>query len=591
MNVLGISGLFHDSAAAVVSEGKLVAAAQEERFSRRKHDSRLPEKAIGFCLEQAGIEPGQLDHVVFYEKPISAMARSLKSLMAVAPRGFGQFTKAVPSYFGDKIMVEHAVEGILDRRGHELPGRLLYTEHHGAHAASAFYPSPFESAAVITLDGVGEWATVTIGHGTGDRIVPVRQLRYPHSIGLLYSSFTHHCGFRVNGGEYKLMGLAPYGEPTYREVILDELVDLRDDGSFHLNLRAFGFLSGLTMTNRRFEQLFDGPARDPEAPITRREVDLARSIQVVTEEIIGGIADMAAELTGERNACLAGGVALNAVANGRLLSSGPFDDVWVQPCAGDAGGAVGAAFEVWHRTSEEGRRVVDSPDGMSGCLLGPAFDDEQVDRALATSPHSGVSLDDEEWAPRIAGLLASGAVVGLFDGRMEFGPRALGGRSILADPRSPEVAARVNAHTKKREGFRPFAPAILEERAGEWFETDRSLPYMTFVVPVHERHRRRPTDDVSWPPEDRLRQVRSDIPAVTHVDHSARVQTVSATTSPRFHALLSAFEEITGCPVLLNTSLNTRGEPMACSPADALSVFETSDLDHLVLGNRLVSRP
>lgn len=592
MNIVGISGLFHDAAVAVVRDGQVVCAAQEERFTRRKHDGRLPTTALEWCLDAAGIEPGGIDHVVFYEKPVSAFARSVKSVVQVAPRGFGQLRRAVPSYLRDKLWVEHSIERALEGLGHQLPGRLLYTEHHVAHAASAFYPSPFDAAAVVTLDGVGEWATTTIGHGKGDRIEPLRQLRYPHSIGLLYSAFTQHCGFRVNGGEYKLMGLAPYGEPTYRDVILSELIDLEADGSFHLNTRDLGFVSGMTMTNRRFRRLFGGPGRQPDAPLTRREADLARSIQDVTEEVVRRVAVTATELTGERRVCLAGGVALNAVANGALLRSPAIDEVWVQPAAGDAGGALGAALEVWFRSG--GERMTGPPgeegDAMLGCRLGPSYDDDQIGASLRARAVTARRVEPVAWANEVAGLLAAGGVVGLLDGAMEFGPRALGGRSILADPRDPTIAARINASTKRREAFRPFAPAVLEERAADWFDLPCPAPYMTFVVPISHARRVATTDELRWPPAARLATIRSDIPAVTHVDHSARVQTVSASGAPRFHALLRAFERATGCPVLLNTSLNVRGQPIACTPEDALDVFDDTDLDHLVLGNWIVSR-
>lgn len=588
MIVLGISGLFHDAAAALVVDGAVVAAAQEERFTRVKHDARLPVSSVAACLDVAGLRASDIDRVVFYEKPISAFARSLTSALQVAPAGFGQFRRAVPSYLGEKIWVERAVARMLRGLGGRLTTPLLFTEHHQAHAASAFYPSPFDSAAVVTMDGVGEWATTTIGHGTAAGVRPLRQLRYPHSIGLLYSAVTQFCGFRVNGGESKLMGLAPYGEPRYRDLILRELLDLRPDGSFHLRAGAFGFLTGTSMTGRRFAEIVGGPARRPEEAITRREADLARSVQDVTEEVVLRIASTALDLTGERRLCLAGGVALNAVANGRLLR-GPAEEVWVQPAAGDAGGALGAALEGWHRLDASAERRAPSPDGMSGCLLGPSFDDESVRAALDRCGVPSVPLAAGERAHHVARLLAAGDVVGMFDGPMEFGPRALGSRSILADPRSPDVVARINGMVKQREGFRPFAPAVLEEAAEDWFEIDRPLPYMTFVVPVAE-HRLRDTDGPAWPPEVRLAQVRSDIGAVTHVDGTARVQTVSAGTTPRFHAVLAAFAELTGCPVLLNTSLNVRGEPIVCTPDDALAMFARGDLEHLVLGDRLVSR-
>ena len=591
VNILGISAFFHDSAAALVVDGHLVAAAQQERFSRRKHDAAFPADAIAFCLRRGDVGADGIDAVAFYEKPITTFSRLLGTYLQVSPRGLGMFRQAMPLWLRDKLWVRYHLDRGLRDLGHRCPKRVLFPEHHESHAASAFFPSPFPSAAVLTFDGVGEWATSSIGAGRGNTVTIERQLDFPHSIGLLYSAFTGHCGFRVNSGEYKLMGLAPYGEPTYVGRILDELIDLRDDGSFHLDMGAFGFLSGDRMTNARFDRLFDGPARTPEAEITQRELDLARSIQVVTEEIVLRLAREAARLTGERRACLAGGVALNCVANARLRRDGPFDEVWVQPAAGDAGGAVGAALYAWHQV-EGGERVVDGRgDGMSGCALGPRFEADEIRRFL-----DGVGAsyrrcpDPDERARAVAELVAAGAVVALFTGRMEFGPRALGQRSILADARSPEMQSVLNERTKARESFRPFAPAVLEERAADWFDLDGPDPYMTFVADVRAEHRSPDGDRRGGPLDEWAARTRSDVPAVTHVDHSARVQTVARHTSPALHAVLRAFEEITGCPMVINTSFNVRGEPIVCTPDDAWRCFMGTGIDHLVLEDCILAK-
>jgi carbamoyltransferase len=591
VNILGISAFFHDSAAALVVDGKLVAAAQQERFSRRKHDADFPSEAIAYCLRRGDVGAGGIDAVAFYEKPITTFSRLLSTYLQVSPRGFGMFRQAMPLWLRDKLWVRYHLDRGLRDLGHRCPKRVLFPEHHESHAASAFFPSPFPSAAVLTFDGVGEWATSSIGAGRGNTITIERQLDFPHSIGLLYSAFTGHCGFRVNSGEYKLMGLAPYGEPTYVGRILDELVDLRDDGSFHLDMRCFGFLSGDRMTNARFDRLFDGPARVPEAEITQRELDLARSIQVVTEEIVLRLAREAARLTGERRACLAGGVALNCVANARLRRDGPFDEVWVQPAAGDAGGAVGAALYAWHQVEGGERRVDGAGDGMSGCALGPRFATDEIRRFLDGAGASYRPCPDRsERARAVAGLIAAGKVVALFTGRMEFGPRALGQRSILADARSPEMQSVLNERTKARESFRPFAPAVLEERAADWFDLDGPDPYMTFVADVAVRHRVPEGDRRGGPLDVWAARIRSDVPAVTHVDHSARVQTVSQDTSPELHAILRAFEDLTGCPMVINTSFNVRGEPIVCTPDDAWRCFMGTGIDHLVLEDCLLDK-
>jgi len=591
VNILGISAFYHDSAAALVCDGALVAAAQEERFSRRKHDASFPSAAIAFCLDRGGVAPDGIDAVAYYDKPVTTFARLLRTYLHVGPRGVRMFKTAVPVWLRDKLWVPYNIERGLRDLGYRMPKKLYFTEHHESHAASAFYPSPFASAAVLTFDGVGEWATSSIGVGRGNELAIERQLDFPHSIGLLYSAFTFHCGFRVNSGEYKLMGLAPYGEPTYVERIMDRLIDLRDDGSFHLDMRYFGFLAGDRMTSRAFDELFDGPARDPDSDITQRELDLARSIQVVTEEIVLRIARTAAQLTGERDVVLAGGVALNCVSNTRLLREGPFDRVWVQPAAGDAGGAVGAALYVWHQIEGGARDADGTHDGMSGGALGPQFDEDEIRGYLDDRGVSYVhEADPARRAMAVAQLVADGKVVGLFDGRMEFGPRSLGHRSIIADPRSAEMQSVLNLRTKGRESFRPFAPAVLEERAADWFDLGVPAPYMTFVANVREPHLVAGGDQRGGALADWVGRVRSDIPAVTHVDNSARLQTVSATTDPSFHAILRAFETLTGCPVLINTSFNVRDEPIVCTPDDAYRCFMATDIDHLVLGGFFVDK-
>jgi carbamoyltransferase len=590
VNVLGISAFYHDAAAALVRDGTIVAAAQEERFSRVKHDERFPVNAIRACLRAGDVGPRELDAVVYYDKPVTTFVRLLRTYLRAGPTGFASFRQAMPIWLRHKLWIPYAIERGLGRLGYAMPSDLFFTEHHESHAASAFFPSPFASAAVLTFDGVGEWATSSIGVGEGNRVELHRQLFFPDSLGLLYSAFTAFCGFRVNSGEYKLMGLAPYGEPRYAARIREELIDVRDDGSFSLNLRYFGFAGGLEMTNRRFHRLFGGPPREPESDITRREMDLAASIQAVTEEVVLGMAQHAAATTGQRDACLAGGVALNCVANGRLLREGPFDRIWIQPAAGDAGGAIGAALFGFHQIAGH-PRTPDPVDGMRGAYLGPGFSDEETERYLLHHGYAYETVPDRrEWARRIAELAAEGKVVGLCVGRMEFGPRALGHRSIIGDPRSPAMQSIMNRKIKFRESFRPFAPAVLAERAAEFFELEPESPYMMLVAGVREE-RRRPD---GRPAEDDLRawvnEVRSDIPAVTHVDYSARLQTVRREQSPDFHAILSAFDELTGCPVLINTSFNVRGEPIVCTPEDAYRCFMRTEMDNLVLGSHLLDK-
>ena len=569
MNVLGISGHYHDAAAALVVDGQVVAAAAEEAFSRVKHDPALPTQAIEYCLRAGGIGPGQLDAVAYHGKPITTFVRILRTHLQVAPRGVGTFCRAMPEWFRDKLWVGYEIDRVLRELGHVEPVPLHFTEHHESHAASAFLPSPFERAAVLTFDGVGEWATTSIGVGSGAELEIVEELQFPHSIGLLYAAFTEYCGFRVNSGEYKLMGLAPYGSPVYRARILDDLVELHDDGSLRLDLRYFSFLNGRRMTNRRFADLFDGPRRSPESEITQRHMDVARSIQDVTEEIVLRIARHAHEMTGASDVCLAGGVALNCVANGRLLREGPFERVWVQPASSDAGGALGAALLVSNRSGAL-RRADGIHDAMSGSALGPEFDDEEIASHLdAIGASYRTFADTAERARSIATWLDDGLVVALFLGRMEFGPRALGHRSIIADPRDPEMAQRLNERVKRRESFRPFAPAVLEESAGDWFRPSVSSPYMTLVTQVSP-------------------DAPSALPSVTHVDGSARVQTVGRTDHPEFHEIIAAFDALTGCPVVVNTSFNVRGEPIVCTPADAYRCFMGTDIDVLVLGSHVV---
>lgn len=581
MHILGISAYYHDSAAALVRDGVLVAAAQEERFTRIKHDAAFPAEAVRYCLTHAGVAADGIDAVVFYEKPLTHFVRLLRTYFGTAPQGFRSFHRAMPLWMREKLWIGQRIEAELADLGYDRPGDLWYAEHHESHAASAFYPSPFESAAVLTFDGVGEWATSSIGIGRGHDIEMIRQLNFPNSLGLLYSAFTYYCGFRVNSGEYKLMGLAPYGEPRFVDAILDNLIDLHEDGSFTVDRKYFGYLASLRMTNGRFDDVFGGPPRAPESDLTRREMDLARSIQAVTEEIVLRMARTAASLTGERRAVLAGGVALNCVANGRLLREGPFDDLWIQPAAGDAGGAVGAALWGWHQVLGHERHVV-RPDAMQGAFLGPSWTTDQIAAWLDEQGYPYRRVTRAERGEVVAGHVARGDVVGLFLGRMEFGPRALGHRSIIGDPRSADMQSVLNLKIKYRESFRPFAPAVLEERVGDYFDHKGPSPYMLIVADVLEER---------WvaappPPEDLrewVNQVRSDLPAITHVDHSARLQTVDAERNPEFHEILTAFEDLTGCAVLINTSFNVRGEPIVGTPEDAYRCFRRTEMDTLVL--------
>ena len=588
--VLGISAFYHDSAAALLGDGRILAAAQEERFSRRKNDSRFPRRAVDYCLSAAGISAGQLDAVAFYEKPMLKFSRTLETFLSLAPQGWWTFTRTMPGWLGDRLNTRQTLRENLPGLSAHCP--ILFTGHHEAHAASAFFPSPFSEAAILTVDGVGEWASTTIGHGRQAQIEPLRELRFPHSLGLLYSAFTAYCGFRVNSGEYKLMGLAPYGDPTWVDTIRHELFEQKADGSFRLNLQYFNLLAEDYLTNERFNARFGGPPRAPAAVIERRHLDLACSIQRVTEEALLGLVRQAHSLTQSRHLCLAGGVALNCDANGRILREGPFERIWIQPAAGDAGGALGAALAAWHapaaRAGFAGPRTVLEPDAMQGGFLGPEFTDAEIESVLRKHHAVFDRLAPEALLDRTCQALSSEQVIGWIQGRMEFGPRALGHRSILGDPRSSKMQSVMNLKVKFRESFRPFAPAILAEHATEFFDLAAPSPYMLLVAPV-QPSQRRPVD-ATVRGLDRLKQAHSVIPAVTHVDGSARVQTVTAAENPQFHALLQRFKALTGCPLLINTSFNVRGEPVVGSPDDAYRCFINSQMDALVIGSFYLER-
>ena len=587
MHILGISAYYHDSAAALLRDGEIIAAASEERFTRIKGDAAFPARAVAWCLKEAGIGVDDLDVVGFYDKPILKFERILETYLGVAPRGFRQFLMAGPLWIKEKLWTDRGLRESLG--GYR--GELLYSEHHESHAASAFFPSPFQEAAILTMDGVGEWATASIGVGRDGDIQLLKEMRWPDSLGLLYSAFTYYTGFKVNSGEYKVMGLAPYGEPRYARLIYDHLMDLREDGSFRLHQEYFGYLDGLTMTNERFNRLFGGPPRVPESKLTQKEMDLARSVQDVCEEVMLRMARTAHRETGLKQLCLAGGVALNCVGNGRLLREGPFERIWVQPAAGDAGGALGVAQLIWHRRFGKPRAVNGGRDTMRGACLGPAFTDREIESFLHESGAVYHRLERACLLQTTASLLAQDKVVGWFNGRMEFGPRALGARSILGDPRSPRMQAQMNLKIKFREGFRPFAPSVLRERVGEYFELTDDSPYMLLVAPVRKERRIPMTEDHKglWGIE-KLNLVRSDIPAVTHIDYSARVQTVEREVSPDYYDLIREFDRQTGCGVLVNTSFNVRGEPIVCSPRDAYTCFMRTHIDALVLGPFLLHK-
>ncbi|MGE0606775.1 MAG: carbamoyltransferase [Pirellulales bacterium] len=591
--ILGISAFYHDSAAALVVDGQIVAAAQEERFSRIKHDPGFPSLAVEYCLRQAGLAAEALDYLVFYDKPLTKFERLLETYLAFAPQGFQSFRLAMPVWLKDKVHLRRTLRKALPaaRRA-----KLVFTDHHQSHAASAFFPSPFEEAAILTLDGVGEWSTTAWGEGRGNHLELHEHVQFPHSLGLLYSAFTYYCGFKVNSGEYKLMGLAPYGRPIHRQAILDQVIDLRPDGSVWLDMQYFNYCQGLTMTAEPFHRLFGGPPRSPESQLEQRHMDLAASIQAVTEEAMLRMGRHVHERTGHKNLVMAGGVALNCVANGRLLREGPYDNIWIQPAAGDAGGALGAALFTWHQLLEKPRTAVPG-DSQGGSLLGPRFGDDEIAEFLSQENIAHQRFDDEgELLAEVATHLEEGKIVGWFHGRMEFGPRALGARSILADPRSPSAQANLNLKIKFRESFRPFAPVVMAEHASEWFELDprHDSPYMLIVAPVADEQRvaidERQTRLMQEDPDlrKRVNVVRSTIPAVTHVDYSARVQTVDDRRNPRFHRLLQAFQAKTGCPVLVNTSFNVRGEPIVCTPAEAYRCYRATDMDVLVLEDRVL---
>jgi carbamoyltransferase len=576
--ILGISCFYHDSAACLVRDGKILAAAQEERFTRKKHDPKFPKNAIKYCLEEAGIAIQDLDHVVFYDKPFLTFERLLMSYLTVAPRGLRSWLESMPLWLGQKLHIPRIIQR---ETGYE--GDVLFTEHHEAHAASAFYPSPFEEAAILTIDGVGEWATASCGFGKDKDITLLRELHFPDSLGLLYSAFTYFCGFKVNSGEYKLMGLAPYGVPRYKDLILSELIDLKEDGSVRLNISYFDFLGGLRMTNRRFTKLFGGPCRKPETDITQREMDIAASIQDVTEESVLRMANHVYKETNQRNLCLAGGVALNCVANGRILREGPFEDIWIQPAAGDAGGALGAALSVWYRYLGNERPDPTGYDSQQGSYLGPSFSNETIKTFLENEDYPYHELDSGKRAKIIAEQISEGKIVGYMTGRMEFGPRALGARSILGDPRREDTQTVMNLKIKYRESFRPFAPSVLEEKAFEYFDIDRPSPYMLLVASVSEKRRLPQPSGKGMSMLERLKVKRSDIPAITHLDYSARLQTVNQKQKPDYHAIISEFERLTGYAVIVNTSFNVRGEPIICTPQEAYRCFMRTEIDILVM--------
>ncbi len=583
-HILGISAFYHDAAAALVSDGKIIAAAQEERFTRKKNDPEFPKHSVDFCLHFAGLTPAQLDSVVFYDKPVLKFSRLLETYLAVAPAGWRMFPTVLTSWLGEKLDMRKAIHAEMPDLRADCP--ILFTQHHQSHAASAFYPSPFEEAAILTIDGVGEWATTTIGQGRGSELKILEEIRFPHSLGMLYSAFTAYCGFRINSGEYKLMGLAPYGEPKYADVIRRELIDLKPDGSFRLNLDYFDFLAGKTMTNARFAALFGGPTREPEAPIDQRHMDVARSIQAVTEEVMLRLARHARELTGQKNLCLAGGVALNCVANGKILREKIFDRLWIQR---DAGGALGAALSAWHANKDNvPAAAAPKTDAMQGSLLGPGYSDDEIEAVL--KQHNAVykKLEPSALLDFTVDLLKTEKVIGWFQGRMEFGPRALGCRSIIGDARSRKMQSVMNLKVKFRESFRPFAPIIRRERVADYFELDTESPYMLLVAPIRPELRKPLAAGVSG--FDLLKQERSTLPAITHVDYSARIQTVERKDNPLLYDLLLRFEQSTGCGVLVNTSFNVRGEPIVCTPDDAYRCFVNTEMDYLIMGSFVIDR-
>jgi carbamoyltransferase len=591
MRILGISAFYHDSAAALIDDGRIVAAAQEERFTRKKHDPSFPHNAIGWCLAEAGVTAEALDHVVFYDKPFLKFERLLETYVALAPRGFRSFQMSIPLWLKEKLFQKSLLTDELKKFAAEFDrGKLLFCEHHLSHAASAFYPSPYEDAAVLTMDGVGEWATTSAATGNGNRLEIFQEIHFPHSLGLLYSAATYYTGFKVNSGEYKVMGLAPYGEPKYAKLILDHLIDLKPDGSFRLDLSYFDYCTGFTMTNERFAKLFGQPVRTPDQLLTPFHMDVAASIQAVLDEAVLRMTRSLAKQTGSRNLCLAGGVALNCVANGKVLRDGHFDNIWIQPAAGDAGGAVGAALSAYHGFADQPRKSNGS-DGMAGAYLGPQYSQAEIERRLTAARAKFSVLGEAAMIDATAQALADQKAVGWFQGRMEFGPRSLGARSILGDARSPAMQKNLNLKVKYRESFRPFAPAVLREDVADWFDLKSDSPYMLVVADVREdRRRQMSSEEQALFGIDKLNVSRSEIPAVTHVDYSARIQTVHRDTNPLFHRLLSRFKELTGCPVLVNTSFNVRGEPIVCTPEDAFRCFMGNELDVLVIGNCVLQK-
>ena len=585
MNILGISAFYHDSAACLVRDGKIVAAAQEERFTRKKHDYSFPQNAIRYCLKEGGLSESDINYVAFYDKPFLKFERILETYLEYAPRGVRSFIKAMPLWIKQKLWIRELIQKELAYKN-----EIIFLEHHESHAASAFFPSPYQHAAFLTMDGVGEWATSSFGVGEDKRIRIIADIRFPHSLGLLYSAFTYFCGFKVNSGEYKLMGLAPYGEEVYKELILEKLVDVKEDGSFRMNMDYFNYPSGLKMTNKKFEKLFGGPPRAAESTITQREMDIARSIQEVVEEIVLRMGKHVYKETKKEMLCLAGGVALNCVANGKLLREGPFKDIWIQPAAGDAGGAVGAALLVWYQYLHN-KREAGKNDAMQGAYLGPSYSNDVIKQFLQQNDISFTELSTDEIPKRVSDLIADQKVVGWFEGRMEFGPRALGSRSILGDARSANMQEIINVKIKFRESFRPFAPSVLEEKAGDYFDIDRPSPYMLLVTPVkHKKRKHISPRDQHFTGFKKLRVVRSEVPAVTHVDYSARIQTVSPDTNPLYYAMIKRFWEDYGCPIIINTSFNVRGEPIVCTPQDAYKCFMRTNMDYLLMGNFLLDK-
>ena len=593
MNILGFSAYYHDSAACLVVDGKIIAAAQEERFTRKKHDAAFPTNAVNYCLAEAGIKASDLDYAVFYDKPFLKFERLLETYLAFAPRGFKSFVTSLPVWLKDKFFQKRMIsDALTEQFGKDVnwTERLLFSEHHLSHAASAFFPSPFDEAAVLTMDGVGEWTTTSLAIGKGNQLSVQKEIHFPHSLGLLYSAITYYTGFKVNSGEYKVMGLAPYGEPRFADLIKKHLIDIQEDGTFHLDMSYFNYATGLTMTNERFDKLFGGPPRKAESPLTQREMDLAASVQAVTEEVVIKLARSIRKSTGQKNLCLAGGVALNCVANGKLLKEKIFDNIWIQPAAGDAGGAVGAALAACHLVMNQ-PRVVESTDAMHGSYLGPSYSQSDIETRLRAAGAVFSSVSDDELINQTAQALADGKAVGWHQGRMEFGPRALGGRSIIADPRSPTLQKQLNLKVKYRESFRPFAPSVLREDVSEWFDIETDSPYMLLVTEVAK------SKQLSMTPEqeklfgiEKLNVPRSEIPAITHVDYSARVQTVHENTNPKYHQLISKFKELTGCPVLVNTSFNVRGEPIVCTPEDAFNCLMGTEIEFLVVGNAVMRK-